>query len=94
MKKFYVKSYKYLNTLYFHTECGDCKTEFGDWSECSNGQRTKQEIVVEEAFNGGRECPTLETHSEGEILNKINCTKTSVFIFHNYLNSIECQLNL
>ena len=44
-----------------------CEVDWEPWSACSNGERSRSQIVLVEAEgSGGNACPDLETETEGK----------------------------
>lgn len=45
--------------------CVDCEITWDEWSECTDGQRTRLEIIATFPQGAGEECPSLDSESEG-----------------------------
>ena len=52
---------------YSFSECIDCVVDWGEWGEvCSDGARSRSQVVVQETVGAGAACPDLQEESEGK----------------------------
>ena len=53
--------------IVFISDCIDCVVDWDSWGECSEGKRSRSQIVVTDVVGAGKACPELGNESEGEL---------------------------